>query len=77
VKKSIVKKLEQMREQLADMREFLDDLAGSARDRLDNATGWWADSEAGQKCSEELEDLEQAAGSIESAESAIQNVVSS
>lgn len=74
--KSNLKKLTKFREQLADMRDVLDDLAGSARDQLDNATERWADSEAGQKCAEELELLESAASEVESAESTIQDLLS-
>lgn len=74
--KTNLKKLSKFREQLADMREVLDDLASCARDRLDNATERWADSDEGQRCEVELGLLEGAAASIEAAESDLQELLS-
>lgn len=77
MKKSLVKKLERMREQLADMREFLDDLSSEYQDKLNNATEKWLASDAGEDCATVHELLQQAAADVEGAESAIQDVVSS
>lgn len=71
MKKAHQKKLETMREKLADMREQLDAMTDIYRDKYDNATERWQASEAGAECDTDRENLELAAAEIESAESTL------
>lgn len=74
MKKSHLNKLERFRVRLAEIREALDDMAGEYRDKYDNASETWQESEAGVDCDDAREQLELAAAEVESAESTIEEM---
>lgn len=75
MKVSHIKKLNKFRERLSAMRDELDTIAGEYRDKFDNASDSWQQSEKGIVTDNEVEVLEQAAADVESAESAIANAI--